>query len=163
MQQRQQLHITTPLNRPRNTTRSLLSLSLSISPSLSSLLSVCDSLSLSQFKLLLIEIAMSCQCFGEETKEFVTANDSFGKQQRRRGELVGRVASLLWHMENSAGYEKMSNRDRSRPVTVPFKANHQMLVLSEGRRRDGRGTGNGQSQQSKSKGARPTPQSLSKR
>lgn len=73
---------------------------------------------------------MSSQCFGEESKELVTANDSLGKQQRRRGELVGRIASLLWHMDNSSGYEKMINRDRSRPVTVPFKVNHQMLVLS---------------------------------
>lgn len=65
---------------------------------------------------------MACQCFGEEIRE---STEPLGKGQL----LVGQVASLLWYMEKSCGYGKMNDRDRSRPVTIPFKVDRQVLVL----------------------------------
>jgi hypothetical protein len=65
---------------------------------------------------------MACQCFGEEVKESI---EPLGKGQM----LIGQVASLLWYMEKSSGYGKMNDRDRSRPLTIPFRVDRQVLVL----------------------------------
>lgn len=66
---------------------------------------------------------MFCHCFGEETKESTL---ELGKYRI----LIGRISSLLWYMEYSSGYGKMINRDRSQPITIPFKVNRQVLVLN---------------------------------
>lgn len=66
---------------------------------------------------------MFCHCFGEESKESTL---ELGKYRT----LIGRISSLLWYMEYSSGYGTMIKRDRSLPITMPFKVDRQVLVLN---------------------------------